>query len=316
MKVIYLLGALHMGMTQSAIASNLITHQDDKHDTLTSNDIQKIEGRLKSTQGLTLPLEEELELLHQMTEFELGRFLLKNGGISGYWTAYWLIHGPQKQLSHPLENWLINHAPAFMASRERYKIFSTETQKRLKPDMKLASIPCGLLDDLLHLDYSRAPNAEIYGFDLDTESIELAQDNAKKYGKESNAHIETRDAWNLNAQEEFDIITSNGLNFYEPDDAKVVELYKSFYGALKEGGVLITSFLTPPPQLDPNSTWKNFNLADIQKQKAIFRDIMDARWSAMRSEELTHSQLEAAGFKVREIIYDRQGLFPTVIAEK
>ena len=120
----------------------------------------------------------------------------------------------------------------------------------------------------------------------------------------------------MNAQEEFDIITSNGLNFYEPDEAKVVELYKSFYGALKKGGVLVTSFLTPPPQMDPNSTWKNYNLADIQKQKAIFRDIMDARWSAMRSEELTRSQLEAAGFKVHEIIYDRQGLFPTVIAEK
>ena len=172
------------------------------------------------------------------------------------------------------------------------------------------------MDDLLHLDYAESPNTQIYGFDLDEESIELAKNNAKKYGKDSVSHIETRDAWNLNAHEEFDIITSNGLNFYEPDDAKVIELYKSFYGALKKGGVLITSFLTRPPQIDPNSPWKNFNPADIQKQKAIFRDIMDARWSAMRSEELTRAQLEAAGFKIKEIIYDRQGLFPTVIAEK
>jgi len=307
-------------MTQTATilasAENLITHSDNERNTLTSNDIQNIENRLRARSDLTLPLEEEIQLLHQMTEFELGRFLLKNGGISGYWTAYWLIHGPQKQLSHPLENWLINHAPAFMASRERYKIFSTETQKRLKPDMKLASIPCGLLDDLLHLDYASAPNTQIYGFDLDAESIELAKVNAKKYGKESASHIEARDAWNLKADQEFDIITSNGLNFYEPDDAKVVELYQSFYGALKKGGILITSFLTPPPQIDPNSTWKNFNPADVQKQKAIFRDIMDARWSALRSEELTRSQLETAGFKIREVIYDRQGLFPTLIAEK
>lgn len=299
-----------------ANSENLITHNDNERNTLTSNDIQNIEDRLKSRSDLTLPLEEEIQLLHQMTEFELGRFLLKNGGISGYWTAYWLIHGPQKQLSHPLENWLINKAPAFMASRERYQIFSSETQKRLKSDMKLASIPCGLLDDLLHLDYSESPNTQIYGFDLDEESIELAKDNAKKYGKDSVAHIETRDAWNLKAREEFDIITSNGLNFYEPNDAKVIELYKSFYGALKQGGVLITSFITPPPQIDPNSTWKNFNLSDVLKQKAIFLDIMDARWSAMRSEEITRSQLEAAGFKIKEIIYDRQGLFPTVIAEK
>ena len=305
-----------MGMTQNAIASSLITHQHDERDSLTQLEIQNIEDRLQSRSDLTLPLEEEIQLLHQMTEFELGRFLLKNGGISGYWTAYWLIHGPQKQLSHPLEDWLINKAPAFMASRERYQIFSTETQKRLKPGIKLASIPCGLLDDLLHLDYSESPNTQIFGFDLDEESIELAKDNAKKYGKDSASHIETRDAWNLNADQEFDIITSNGLNFYEPDDGKVIELYKSFYVALKKGGVLITSFLTPPPQIDPKSPWKNFNSEDIQKQKAIFRDIMDARWSAMRSEELTRSQLEATGFKIKEIIYDQQGLFPTVIAEK
>ncbi|MEB3701409.1 Methyltransferase domain protein [Candidatus Bealeia paramacronuclearis] len=300
----------------SAISENLITHQDEARTQLNVEDIKDIEARLETASNLTLPLEEELKILHQMTEFELGRFLLKNGGISGYWTAYWLIHGPAQNLDHPLEDWLINRAPAFMASRERYQIFAHHIQNRVKPGMKLASIPCGLMDDLLRLDYSSVPEVQLFGFDLDEESIALAKGNAKAHGKSESSHIEKRDAWNLQRENEFDIITSNGLNFYESDDAKVVALYKEFYKALRKGGILVTSFLTPSPQLDSNSTWKNFNPADVQKQKAVFMDIMNARWSAMRPEGLTRTQLEEAGFQIVEIIYDSQGIFPTVIAQK
>jgi len=296
---------------------NLITHVGKESQELTSDDVKKIEERLRCQEAsLMLPLGETLKILHQMTEFELGRFLLKNGGISGYWTAYWLIHGPAKKLDHPLEDWLINKAPAFIASRERFKIFGKEIQKRIKSHMKLASIPCGLMDDLLHLDYTKASNIELHGFDLDGESIELGRENAKKYGKESMAFFEKRDAWNLNTRDQYDLITSNGLNFYEQDDARVVELYKSFHHVLKPGGVLVTSFITPPPMMDKNSPWKNFNVNDVKMQKAIFGDIMQARWQAMRTESLTRSQLEQAGFKVLEIIYDTQGIFPTVVAQK
>lgn len=319
--IVIILGGTILGtsllLNQSSTDENLITHVGKNSKELTADDVRSIENRLRNQEGsLTLPLVETLKILQEMTEFELGRFLLKNGGISGYWTAYWLIHGPAKKLDHPLENWLINKAPAFIASRERFKIFATCIQKHLTPHMKLASVPCGLMDDLLHLDYTKTENVTLYGFDLDEESIELGKENAKKYGKESMAFFEKRNAWNLNDHGQYDLITSNGLNFYEQDDARVVALYKSFHNALKRGGILVTSFITPPPMMDKNSPWRNFNIDDMKMQKAIFGDIMSARWQAMRSESLTRNQLEQAGFKVLDVIYDTQGIFPTVIAEK
>lgn len=289
----------------------LITHNKNEKAPILSH-----EERLKSSTTLTLPLEEELALLAQMKEFELGRYLLNNRGINGYWTAYWLIHGPQKKLDHPLEDWLINRAPYFVGSQERFKIFAAQTQKRIKDNVKIASIPSGLMDDLLRLDYSGKQNVSIVGIDLDENSLKLAKENAKQLGKEKIATFEKASAWNLNKPNEFDIITSNGLNFYEKDDEKVVQLYREFYKSLKPKGILITSFLTPAPALSKESSWKNVNPEDALKQKAIFIDIMDARWIAVRTEKQTRQQLEEAGFHIIDVIYDAHGVFPTIIAEK
>ncbi len=309
---VFSLGA-YMSNIDAVVAKedHLITHNKNVVTTNLSH-----EERLKSATNLTLPLEEELALLDQMKEFELGRYLLNNRGINGYWTAYWLIHGPQKKLEHPLEDWLINRAPYFMGSQERFKIFSSQTQQRIKDNMKMASIPCGLMDDLLRLNYSEKKNISLVGIDLDEESLKLAQENAKQLGNEKIATFEKASAWNLNKPNEFDIITSNGLNFYEKDDEKVVQLYKEFYKALKPQGILITSFLTPSPALSSESSWKNVNPKDAVKQKAIFIDIMDARWIAVRTEAQTRKQLEEAGFNIVDVIYDSQGVFPTIIAQK
>lgn len=294
----------------------LLTHQSVPADELPETLLEEIEARLRASPTLYLPLEEELALLQQMTDFELGRFLLMNGGINGYWTAYWLIHGPQKDLTKPLEYWLINKAPSFMASRERAAIFKHETQARLKDGMCLASVPCGLMDDLLRLDYTNAPSARLFGYDLDEASLSLAKANAAYHGLSQTASFHCLDAWKLPQDASFDLLTSNGLNFYVPEDSAVITLYKTFFGALKPGGILITSFLTPPPPLDPNSKWQLETPSDMQKQMAIFKDLMSAKWTGLRSEALSRKQLEEAGFVIEDVLYDSQGLFPTVIAKK
>ncbi|MCE2951571.1 MAG: class I SAM-dependent methyltransferase [Alphaproteobacteria bacterium] len=294
----------------------LLTHQSATADELPETLLQEIEARLRASSTLYLPLEEELAHLWQMTDFELGRFLLLNGGINGYWTAYWLIHGPQKDLTNPLEHWLINKAPSFMASRERAGIFKRETQARLKDGMCLASVPCGLMDDLVRLDYTNAPSARLFGYDLDEASLSLAKTNAAYHAPSQAATFYCVDAWKLPQDASFDLLTSNGLNFYVPEDSAVITLYKTFFGALKPGGVLITSFLTPPPSADPDSKWQLETPLDMQKQMAIFKDLMSAKWTGLRSEILSRTQLQEAGFLIEDVIYDSQGLFPTVIAKK
>ncbi|GAA5252879.1 hypothetical protein [Candidatus Rickettsia kedanie] len=47
--------------------------------------------------------------------------------------------------------------------------------------MKFISVPCGTMDDLLTLDYSKIKEIHLTGIDLDAGSLELAQENAKKH---------------------------------------------------------------------------------------------------------------------------------------
>ncbi|NEQ35647.1 MAG: hypothetical protein F6K40_04775 [Okeania sp. SIO3I5] len=54
-------------------------------------------------------------------------------------------------------------------------------------------------------------------------------------------------------QNEFTLLTCYGLHIYEPDERKFTELYKQFFKALMSGGILVTSFTTKSPDVNPNS---------------------------------------------------------------
>lgn len=300
----------------SAIANNqddLITHRTtDEHDKA----FQVIRERIQASDSLTFSRESTLKLFEELAEFDLGRFLLGNRGLNGYWTAYLILHGPKIKPKHPLEKWLIEKAPGVVATRERFGIFQKLVRERLRPGMTVASIPCGLMDDLITLDYRNTPDVKLVGIDLDQKSLDLAQENARKHGLQNNSKFIKKSAWRLDRGGEFDIIVSNGLNIYVADDEKIISLYHSLGRVLKPGGILITSFMTPPPQLSPESTWRDLDPENLKKQKALFSDIIQASWQSFRTEAQTRKQLEAAGLKIVNVIYDKCGLFPTIVAEK
>lgn len=271
--------------------------------------------RLESNQNLALSLDYELELLEGLLQFDLGRFLLQNKGLNGYWTAYLILHGPHKTHLHPLEEWLLWKAPVMTATRERFSIFQQQLKKYLQTGIQVASIPCGLMDDCFSCQDTIMKEVGLVGIDLDEESLKLAKQNAIAKGF-AGATFMQKDAWHLDLSNQFDVILSNGLNIYEPDHQKLIKLYQEFFQALKPGGMLITSFLTPPPTLSNQSTWKNFDATDLLKQRALFVDIIQTKWQTFWTEDQMKQQLNTAGFQVVEIIYDAQGMFPTVVAQK
>ena len=69
--------------------SQTLSHQNTPFNDLglTHTLVASIENRLKTADRLLLPLDRTLELLHQLKDFELGRFLLHNRGLNGYWTC-------------------------------------------------------------------------------------------------------------------------------------------------------------------------------------------------------------------------------------
>jgi SAM-dependent methyltransferase len=278
------------------------------HNTLSVTSFESEEIRIQALAHPTLPVEEELSMLRELSQFDLGRFLLESKGLNGHWTAYLILEAPKKVLNNSLEQWLVHKAPAVVATRERFSIFQREIQKLSQPGASFASIPCGTMDDLLTLETTEL---KLVGIDFDPKSTEEAQSKAVTFGKAAQCRFQVKDAWNLQIHEEFDLVTSNGLNIYEPDDNRVIELYRQFCNALKPGGTLVTSFLTPP------SVWKNYSKDDALKQKALFGDVIQAKWQTkFRFDAETRAQLQAAGFTDITVIEDSQGIFPTVVAKK
>lgn len=272
----------------------------------------RVKERLELGEGSR---EEALGLLEMLGGFELGRFLLVNGGVDGYWIAYAILYSEGLELENELEEWLVRRSPVIKATRERFGIFKREIEKRVREGVVMASIPCGMMDDFLLAEKGGVKDVRFVGIDLDARGLALATEHVSRGGLK-NFEFMRRDAWNLGVEGEYDLIASNGLSMYEADEGRRVALYGSFCKALKVGGVLVTSFFTKSPAMDEKSPWRNYDLEDVKKQRTLFVDVVGVKFQVYCTEEEVRGQLESVGFKVLEVIYDEQAMMPTVVAER
>lgn len=254
-----------------------------------------------------------------LAQFPLGRFLMENLGLNGHWTSYVLMHPDRGRISNvnsdgqsftELEDWLLNRCPIFLATQERFRIFRDLTQPLVRPGLKMASLPAGLMDDLLTLDYSQSAGVELTGVDLDPETLREAEENFQRLQPPVEVAFEKCDAWQLGSAERWDLITSNGLNIYVQEDDRCTDFYQNVARALKSEGIFVLSFITPSEQ------WKPINKSDLDYQGFLFKEVVPVKWSCVRDEEKTRQQLAAAGFEVLEVRYDQQRMFPAVLAKK
>jgi len=300
--------------------SQLLSHNLDS---VIPNDelLNSVEARVRQMGDLPeATVEQQIELLKEFASLDLGSFLLKNHGLNAYWTHKLVTYNPETadNPKNEIEFQIYEKLPVVLATRERFGIFRQHLQGLLKPGLSLASVPCGLMGDLLLLDYRDQHGISLIGIDLDSDALSGAHEEAKQYGLTANLSLHQEDAWHLSLKEEVDILVSNGLNIYEPDDNRVTELYRSFFNAIKPGGKLITSFLTPPLTLSAESSWNMTELdpAMLSLQSVLFVRLSEAKWSSFRTHEQTKDQLQNVGFTDITFIDDRAGLFPTVVANK
>lgn len=282
--------------------------------------IEKIKNRIIVQGNLPhVSIEKKSSILNELSQFEFGQFLLQNQGLNGYWTHYVLTYPWHRNPNlSELEKFLLEKSPIIIATQERFQIFLTENQKAVKNNAVLATIPCGMMGELLYLNYDNINNIKLVGIDYDKNTFTDAKLLSEKQNLLQYTKFIEKNAWDIKIQNEFDLISSNGLNIYEPDDQKVTQLYQAFYDALKPGGKFVTSFLTKPLSMTDQCEWNMdaINQDDLLLQKIIFADIIQSKWQCYRSTDQKLQQLQSVGFKNIEFIYDKAKIFPTVIANK
>lgn len=301
----------------------LISHNFSQEN-LTEN-LQKHPERIRQEGDKPyVTVEHQLNILEQLNQFDFGRFLLHNQGVNGYWTDYMLTYPWYRNTGQnnrgdklsSMEDFILNKAPLMLATQQRFEIFLQENQKSVKNNATLASIPCGMMGELLYLNYENIDNIHLVGVDYDANILKNAMELAEKKNLQQFTKLLQKDAWQLNTNQEFDLISSNGLNIYEPDPGKNYRLYQQFYSALKPGGKLVTSFLTYPPHLTEQCEW-NMDAIDKENlllQKIIFVDVINTKFQCYQSSQEVKNQLLDIGFSDVNFIYDTAKIFPTVIA--
>ena len=294
------------------------TYSQVPHTEETQKILDSIKVRLKKSNDLFLSLDETLKLTDELSSFDLGIFLLHNRGLNGYWTAYIFRHDPKVKVKNPLESWLLNKS-LLVVARERFHKFQEILQSQLKSGIAVASVPCGLMDDFISLDYTNINDVRFTGIDIDQESIELAKQNAKANHLVEHTEFVRQDAWSMSSENKFDVLASNGLNMYESNRVKLISLYRNFNRALKKDGKLIISFLLPPPSdfLSEKSCKRlSVNRKDLVQEIAIFNDILQIKYLNFCSVKEMKAQLTEAGFRNIEIVYTRENFAPIAIALK
>ena len=301
---------------------NIISHSHSKLllNELIENKIQKMQNDNENSQKV---IKKKINLLEELASFELGKFLLQNRGLNAYWTEYICSYPNRKKKGeqitlNPFEMYLLEKLPLSLSTQERYQIFRTEIASRFQDGVCFASLPCGLMSEFLSLETQTTKNFKFIGIDLDNIALEQAKSISLSKGLNHNCDFYKMDAWELEFQNEFDLLSSNGLNIYEIDDARVIRLYKNFYNALKNNGVLVVSTITPSPIESSESTWNMsaINQEDLQLQKLIFVDIVESNFQARRSVQHTIKQLAEVGFSNFKILPDSRGMFVTIVSQK
>lgn len=268
----------------------------------------------------------QLDIIDQFLDFPLGRFIIDKRGANGFWTDYMVSHPfCRKDLGlniegvplSTLENWFLNQCPIVIAHQERFLIFQKLAQNLLRNDITLASIPCGLMRDLIDLDFSEITNFQLIGVDIDSESLILAERLAHQRGIQ-NIKMMQQDAWELPFRNEIDVITSSGLNVYESDNEKVLELYYRLFAALKPGGHLIISVLTYPPGEDRETDWNIEGISEetLLLDRILHKDILDIKWRNFRSSSEITDEFKQVGFTDVSVHFDKHRIFPTILAKK
>jgi SAM-dependent methyltransferase len=206
-----------------------------------------------------------------------------------------------------LERFWIEKSVIMVATQERFAIFQKILQENIKDNSAVCSLPCGLMDDLLTLDLKQCPNIKLIAIDNDEESIALAKESAIEKGLIENCQFRCIDAWKSEIENEFDILTSNGINVYAKSDEMLVKLYEVFYRALKAGGLLITSMVNLPNEKDMASLDDEFK-QDFMRTYAISFVMVNQQTSDYYHPPLEKSLqlLKSVGFKDVQIINEKR----------
>lgn len=260
-----------------------------------------------------------IPLVEQLKESLLFMHILKNKGLSGEGIdlVFQILENQPDKTSSPLStpDEPLLAMPIVKATQERFHLFQQELSSLLEfydkdKTVRICSVPCGFMRDLFSFQTQR-DLLEIVGIDKDAASLLVAKEKFNKFSSYQPKFFEA-DAFDLSEFKDFDIVLSNGFNFYL-DDAKVKSFNYQLSNIIKPGGYLIISHITPMAEWD----FEKMDPEALKLEKQILFEITQAKFMPhVRPAPKVVEDLEVFGFRLIKTLYDEAKRFPTFVLQR
>ena len=210
--------------------------------------------------------------LNELAATPIGRFILVNGGWNGYWTNYLaeigcdLIQNKTKprKFANETEEYIVT---SYIEMRGEHELMLRKIiGPILKPGCAVASIPCGLMSEIL-LATDHFEGIQLYAIDIDKGNFDLIRE---KYGDRlvgNEFHSLEMDALTLDFNCKFDLITCLGFVMYLNEES-FPDFLSRIHRAIKPGGRLLLSFRAEA------SECSKFLTFDATRMEAINREFL------------------------------------------
>lgn len=253
------------------------------------------------------------------------RHNIYNKGLSGPFTEYFATFNPQWNTDfwgakiQPIDITYLNENAIPKAYRNAItktkEVLSTRVNELVKDGQSLvsiASLACGTMYDVLEAKYEDAKPIQFHGFDVDGDSLRLAQIKAKALGYQNQIEIHESDVVKTSLKEKhFDIIVCNGFSLYL-NDHDLGQVIENVTKALKSNGIFIMSFI------QPSQLWE-MNEAELKTRDAI-NEIYAAfpmNWTAnFRRHDEVKNLLEKGGLTNVKIFEEVHQIHPLAMGHK
>jgi ankyrin repeat protein/ubiquinone/menaquinone biosynthesis C-methylase UbiE len=244
-------------------------------------------------------------------------FYMCNGGLNGRTTEYFTLfeqdYTPNNKdlLGKPIpdiDRWYLTQTPPPLSYRNyvmnnwlpfmnSYLENVAERNQGKDVVVRMLSVSCGTMYDVMLIKEPKNVKVEIIGLDLDKESLKLAAKKAKKHGKEITT-LE-QDATKLEVNEPIDVISCNGFSFYV-DDKTLTAIFKKFNEILKDGGMAVVNYIQEAKDWQ---TQGKFDPQVMDRFGAMMGSI-PRKWSAnFRSDDKMKSLAKEAGVAEEKVSF-------------
>lgn len=262
-------------------------------------------------------LQKPLELLDRLMAFSLGRFWLQNHRLNAHWYDYIMRTHLDSQVSTALERQILYDFPIVLAKRQSFKTIQTILQQSLQNGLHMASAPCGVMGEILTLDYQAIKNIRLTAIDADFQSIVHAGELAEEKGLSTVVSFFQTDLEGLNPKDAYHILIHHAWTMGNFSKNKIQPFLRQCFKALQPGGLFISNFSTCSPEQSKDSPWHMSAISPemLRLQNLLFSQIIRHVEEPTQTLDSMANFLKEAGFSGIEFIPDDSKMVVTILAK-